>query len=785
MSIILDRSICCDLNETISREWLITNGLGGYAAGTVAGTLTRTQHGLLVTIPPGSVTPQLLLAKIDEEVVFDQRIYYLGTNEYRDGTLKPSGYLHLETFHLENGNPVFTYRLGGIEGILLEKRIWMLPGENTTYIQYQVISTDPLAKKQYQDHEFKEQNLDITQKALEITLLPFTAYRSYDQLQPSSVYQGWQVQVRRPDDTYELAPWQRVLLPGSTACTLQAGPMAHPYHIVAIGHPHSEVNFIPTGVWYWNFLRRCDAAAGLPATDDLYLPGVIRAKLWAGATLTVLASSDALTTLAFHQHQIKRSYDEYIERRNYSFQRIIQPHQYQENDQQPGICPHHHKRILPFTTTPDPHEGGEEYLQSLFQAGEHFLLCHPSTPLEQRNIFQNGRCAGTSIIRSSYYEMENRTRDALIALPGLMLVTEHYDDARNLLGELARHFKAGLLPDHLPLPGCQVYDDDYNSVDTTLWYFYALDHYLQRTHDYGFLEELYGELKRAIDAYIQGINEGISLDPNDGLLYAYQPGEALTWMNAIIYDLPVTQRGGKPVEVNALWYHALSLLDEWSLHKNRGAFNGSYHRQLRELCKRSFQKRFWYEKGGYLYDVIDGPTGDDAALRPNQLLALSLRFPILDASYWHSVYETVTQHLLTPYGLRTLAPFDKNYRGKASENPYDHKRALHQGSIIPWLLGPYVDAILNLQGQSIEPALRQNDSLFLEYLWRKGQRLLEPFKERLSVGLLGMYVGALDGDAPYAARLCEASALSTGELLRVYDMLTRLRTPHLQQTLSH
>src|SRR5713226_6497403 len=151
MSIVLDRSICCDLNETISREWLITNGLGGYAAGTVAGVLTRTQQGLLVTIPPGSVTPQLLLAKIDEEVVFDQRTYYLGTNEYRDGTLKPSGYVHLETFRLEDGNPVFTYRLGGIKGIILEKRIWMIPGENTTYIQYQVISTTTTEQKKYQD----------------------------------------------------------------------------------------------------------------------------------------------------------------------------------------------------------------------------------------------------------------------------------------------------------------------------------------------------------------------------------------------------------------------------------------------------------------------------------------------------------------------------------------------------------------------------------------------------------------------------------------------------------
>jgi glycogen debranching enzyme len=742
---------------------------------------------LLVTIPPGSVTPQLLLAKIDEEVVFDQRTYYLGTNEYRDGTIKPSGYVHLEKFRLEDGNPVFTYRLGGIRGIILEKRIWMMPGKNTTYIQYQVISTTATEQKSDKERSLSEQRLETTQNVLEITLLPLTAYRAFDQLRHSNAYAGWQVQIHRPDEAYERAPWEHTLLPGSAACTLQAGPMAHPYHIVAIGHPHSQVTFIPTGVWYWNFLRRCNVAAGLPATDDLYLPGVIRAKLWAGATLTVLASSDELTTLAHRQERIKRAYEEHIEQRNYFFQRAIQPHLHQESEQLAETSPHYHKRILPLTMATDPHEGGEEYLKYLFQASERYLFCYPSSQEQQRHNAQNGRHTGASLIRSSYYDLENRTRDALIALPGLTLVTGHTEHAHRLLSELARHFRVGLLPDHLPLPGSYIEDDDYTSVDTTLWYFYALDHYLQRTRHYEFLEERYGELKWAIDAYIQGTNDGIGLDPGDGLLYAYRPGKALTWMNATIDGQPVTQRGGKPVEVNALWYHALSLLDEWSLCGIVGTADSTDHgtyRELRELSKRSFQRRFWYEQGGYLYDVIDGPAGDHAALRPNQLLALSLRYPILDASYWHSVYETVTQHLLTPYGLRTLAPFDQNYQGMAGKTWDDNLRARHQGSVAPWLLGPYIDAMLNLQGQSIEPALRQNDTLFLEYLWRQGLRLLEPFKERLSVGMLGMNVGELDGNAPHAGKSGSASALSTGELLRVYDILTRLRAPHLQQALS-
>ena len=141
MPIAFDRSICCDLNETISREWLVTNGLGGYASGTVAGTLTRMQHGLLVASSSDEVSPRLLLAKIDEEILFDQRTYYLGTNEYRDGTINPAGFVHLESFRLEEGFPNFTYRIGGIDGLLLEKRIWMAWKRNTTYIQYRVLRT--------------------------------------------------------------------------------------------------------------------------------------------------------------------------------------------------------------------------------------------------------------------------------------------------------------------------------------------------------------------------------------------------------------------------------------------------------------------------------------------------------------------------------------------------------------------------------------------------------------------------------------------------------------------
>ncbi|HEX4204910.1 MAG TPA: glycogen debranching enzyme N-terminal domain-containing protein, partial [Ktedonobacteraceae bacterium] len=282
MPIALDRGMCCDLNQTMVREWLITNGIGGYAAGTVAGVLTRNQHGLLVADLPGEMLPQLLLAKVDEEVVFDQRTYYLGTNEYRDGTIKPAGFVHLESFHLEDGFSTFTYRLGGINGIVFEKRIWMPPEQNTTCIQYRVISTN---MQERADTHTSRGTLDDDsptqqQRALMITLLPFTTYRPYNQLQ--SVNQHFQLQADHFADHMPSSMRPRIHISAEplVGCTISATSAAQPYHMLALSHPDCHPTFIPTGVWYGNFLRRHDSTAEQPAIDDLYLPGVVRAALW-------------------------------------------------------------------------------------------------------------------------------------------------------------------------------------------------------------------------------------------------------------------------------------------------------------------------------------------------------------------------------------------------------------------------------------------------------------------------------------------------------------------------
>jgi glycogen debranching enzyme len=312
MPIAFDRSICCDLNETIPREWLITNGLGGYASGTVAGTLTRMQHGLLVAPLENEASPRLLLAKIDEEIIFDQRTYYLGTNEYRDGTINPAGFVHLETFRLEEGFPNFTYRIGGIDGLLLEKRIWMASERNTTYIQYRVLRTltpeGQLHKNnfsngfdrnvRFNNGRSQQGHTDGDQRVLTLTLLPFAAYRLYNEHQYGNNEWHFQIQTHETEDFSAKAEKQHSNITHDeiAGCTIRASDDAQPYHIFAVGSSGSETTFLPTGVWYWHFLRRLDQASGFAATDDLYLPGVFRAKLWPGddSTVTIIVTTEEL-----------------------------------------------------------------------------------------------------------------------------------------------------------------------------------------------------------------------------------------------------------------------------------------------------------------------------------------------------------------------------------------------------------------------------------------------------------------------------------------------------------
>ncbi len=791
MPIALDRSMCCNPGVVIEREWLVTNKIGGYAAGTVAGVLTRPEHGLLVICPPGTSTRQLLFAKMDEEVSFNQKTYYLGTNEYRDGTLNPAGFVHLERFQLENGFPIFTYHLGGSNGIQLEKRIWMPQDQNTTYVQYRILSTTDKAEgyryrcnglhsaaEQGFKHLIEEQ--DPWQPAITLTVLPFATCRPYN----TCLHE--QHQLHFEVETYHAGQQIASYSAEITGCTITASTKTGPYHLLAIGHTAHPPVFIPTGVWYWNFLHRHERQEAQPAYDNLYLPGVIRATLQANeeSTLTLLISTEKSSNLPQRQEQVQRTYKRTLEQQKKGQEKVLQPQRY-FGDSGEAIQAER-LPILPLYNSADPYCSGKEFLHLLLQASEHFIIYQAKKSRKDSHCIHSPLAELVPVIYTGYFQMSTETRETLLALPGLTLIPERYSEAQQILRGIAHHFKNGLLPDRLPPPGEDAIEESYNNADCTLWYFYALDHYLCATQDQAFLRELYPYLKDAIHRYKHGTDNGIRADPCDGLLRAEQPGKALTWMNVHVQGHFVTPRMGKAVEINALWQHALYLMLHWTRQNEQIGHFGyaiSYYQDLLLQCQQSFQKRFWYAPGGYLYDVIDGPQGNDASLRPNQIMALALRSSQLEERQQRSIFEIITEQLLTPYGLRTLSPQDPAYRGRRGENYEEQQKALHQGSIWSWFIGPYSEALIVLHHPRNQHTGSQNEDLRKEFLWRKALRLLEPFTERLNNELLGMCGSVLSGDYPHQPGTEVASATATAELLRVYNLFAQMRISHPESAL--
>jgi predicted glycogen debranching enzyme len=341
-------------------------------------------------------------------------------------------------------------------------------------------------------------------------------------------------------------------------------------------------------------------------------------------------------------------------------------------------------------------------------------------------------------------------RDTMISLPGLTLVTGRYDDARDILRAFAHSIDQGMLPNRFPDVG-EV--PEYNTVDATLWMFHAVHEFLRYTRDYDFVRaELYQRLVEVVDWHGGGTRYGIRLD-SDGLLRAGEPGVQLTWMDAKIDGWVVTPRIGKPVEIQALWYNALRVMEHLATRfgdRDKAARSAALAGRARER----FAQVFWNEAEGCLYDVLSD-TGADSAIRPNQIFSVSLPYPLVPADKAPQVVEVVEWELLTPYGLRTLSPRDPNYRGRYGGEPHTRDSAYHQGTVWPWLLGPFLTAYVRVHGSSA--AVRDRAGRFLEplcrHLWQAG---------------LGQISEVFDGDPPHRPGGCIAQAWSVAELLRTY-----------------
>jgi len=342
-------------------------------------------------------------------------------------------------------------------------------------------------------------------------------------------------------------------------------------------------------------------------------------------------------------------------------------------------------------------------------------------------------------------------RDTMISLPGLLLDTGRFSEARGLLKAFASFSRNGLIPNRFPDSGEA---PEYNTADATLWMFHALDSYLTMTGDWSLLKDLFPTFRDIIAWHVRGTSYGIGVDPADGLLHAGVPGMQLTWMDARVGDQVITPRHGKPVEVNALWYHALTCMESWAVHFSTDA---TQYGQLRTQVRQNFAERFWYEAGGYLYDVVDveGKAGqNDASLRPNQLFAASLTRDLLSEAQISSMLQQVTDHLLTPFGLRSLSPQDPAYRRHFNGNQAERDGAYHQGAVWPWLIGPYIDIHLRIYND--RAALRS---------------LLQPLVQHLWNMCLGTICEVMEPEPPFTPAGCFAQAWSVAEVLRCWRLV--------------
>ncbi len=654
------REICGDLAAAESREWLVTNGIGGYTSATVAGSQTRRYHGLLIAALQPPVGRTQLVSAIDEIAYYLGTDYSLATHRWSSGAVDPRGFLHLESFHLEGTMPVWTYALADA---LLEKRVWMPQGQNTTYIQY---------------------TLARGSSAMEMELKALVNYRDFHSLTHA---RDWRMRIEQVEHGVMVLAFE-----GATPFYLKS--------LAATCEPRHE--------WYLGCYLAEETARGLDDREDRLFAALFRARLEVGATVTFVATTEANASLdgetarAEHENHAARLFQLWQEK----------------SEALASEAP--------------------SWFWQLILAADQFIVNHglPEEP------------DGRSII-AGYHWFGDWGRDTMIALPGLTLSTGRPDVARKILLAFSRYVHEGMLPNNFPDAGGE---PEYNTVDATLWYFEAIRQYFAATQDDVTLQKLFPVLATIIDAHVKGTRYNIHMDSADGLLYAGGPGVQLTWMDAKIADWVVTPRIGKPVEVNALWINALETM---AVFAKLLAKRGDAYETLAAQARKSFQ-RFWNAARGCCYDVIDSPgIGNDASLRPNQILAVSLPVSTLSLEQQKSVVEVCARNLLTSHGLRSLAPGEPGYTGHYGGSPRDRDAAYHQGTVWGWLLGPFALAHYRVY-RDRAAALR----------------FLEPLGRQIYSSGLGTLSEIFDGDPPFTPRGCIAQAWTVAEVLRAWKEIS-------------
>jgi predicted glycogen debranching enzyme len=654
-------------NEILHRQWLLTNGLGGYASGTLGGGLSWRYHGLLIAAlsePLGRLT---LLNQLSEFVQLPggQWRKICDVEIPNEGKF-PEG-VSLAEFRLENLLPIWRYE---IEGVIIEKQIVLLHGQNTVHVNYRLLSNH---------------------NSVQMRLRPFVHFRRHDLNVSPEMPEKYFVTMR--DSLYEIST--------ENFSPLRISLQAQKTSFTSDGGSKQEI-----------FYAR-EAERGYPSRGTLYSPGYFQFELIAHKDATFIASAE-------------------------SREKIF------------GVTPAsalelHHLRCARLVQSANS-SARKSPAADLVLAADQFVIKPVGRIADSARASAEGDEVRTVI--AGYHWFTDWGRDTMISLEGLTLTTGRHMEAGWILRTFARYIRDGLIPNLFPEAE---HHGLYHTADATLWFFHAIDRYLEYTNDRQTLRVLLPKLVDIVEHHLRGTKFGIHVDPADGLLAQGEEGYQLTWMDAKVDGWVVTPRRGKAVEINALWYNALRLLEKW-LREEKNEIAVQQIDTRAQQTFDSFNRRFWFAGGNYLYDVVDGENGDDSACRPNQIIAISLKNPVLAPEKWKAVLEISREKLLTPVGLRSLSPDHKDFKPRYFGDLRSRDAAYHQGTVWAWLIGPFIDAWLKTFPDE-----------------RAGARhFLDGFVPHLDEACVGSISEIFDAEPPFTPRGCIAQAWSIAEVLRCF-----------------
>ncbi|SLN52126.1 amylo-alpha-1,6-glucosidase [Roseisalinus antarcticus] len=668
----MGREICADLKALETREWLITNGIGGYAGGSLAGTSTRGYHGLLVAALSPPVGRTLMLANVIETVEIDGQRTPLSTIRWHDGAVSPAGWIAMTSITFEGTLP--TWRFTG-QGFTLEKTVFMDHGANVTRIDYRIAqATGPL----------------------KLRVEPLTDFRDYH------------------GRSFAGGPLPQITAEGRTLTV--AGPDG------PAGDLHMCLETATSAVRAGNFLdfdlaRERDR--GLTDREDHVHAGYLECWLNQGETIQFVASAGEPVG------PDSRARSRALARESETLS------VFQGSGTQGTDGPGRKERATTPPAAPLP-----AWVARLALAADQFIV--------RRTL--SGGTPGHSII-AGYHWFADWGRDTMISLPGLTHTCGRPEVAASVLQAFADVVDSGMIPNRFTDDGGA---PEYNTVDATFWFIEAVNSHWRMTGDDEFLRQIFPLLTGVVEAMQAGTRYGIQV-AEDGLIRAGEPGVQLTWMDAKVGDWVVTPRIGKPIEVNALWLSALHFMAEAA--PVAGADSAPFAEKLTKA--RAAFERFWNPETGHAFDVIDGPDGNDPALRPNQIFAARAELAAFDADQRKAIVDSCEHALLTPAGLRSLAPSDPAYKPRYGGDQVARDGAYHQGTVWPWLIGPFIEAHLDAYADPDRAAA-----------------MLAPLADQLGIEAIGTIGEIFEGDAPHGPRGCVAQAWSVAEVLRAWRLIT-------------